>query len=403
MQKYSNNFSPGRTRSLPSRAHPRIVAATASYSALIQILSSEPQLYQVAQFGLYGLVLLALLESVVNSRIAVGNWAIALIALAILYSQFTRVVASLALNVDLFGRDVLVVPLLMTFIGVNGNLSERETRFTAVVYGASTAVAGWTVIYLYRDTAAFEGAYFFAQKNQVGALLGAAIALLLYVFWRSAIRATSTSRGLAVSALLIAINFLALLEIRSRSAIVGVSVLLLLLFLKSMFSADIGAPGRVRIGLGAALVSLLAGPQIVSAVHESIFLGYDATDINAVSANRVDVYLQSLRFSLDNFLWGELVHDSSIFDPHNFLLYHIQNFGFVLSIGYIVVYVVIVVLLVKQWIGTPLGSMAAWAFLFTVSVFTSFLEYAQPFGPGSTQLIAWYLFGRALGNESERA
>ncbi len=368
------------------------IALLAAYIALSQAFVGQPSIYTVLQLGMYILVLGILASQALRTSLRLAHPVIAAFALVIVLNLIIRAVLSIITGMSLVERDVLLVPLALIILGFNIR-GDLNTRRISIMFGSAAAISSWYAIISYGGLTA-HGAYFFPQKNQFGALLGAAIALLLHQLI-SALLGRYALTSLCIISLVV-LNGSALLLLRNRSTLLGLIILLLAILTKTLFSSTVRAPQKVLVVVALALSTLLFGSQSLAALNDAFFAGYDTSDINDVSANRFDVYLASLDFLRKELLLGDLGTKSALFDPHNFVLFHLVRSGLLLSLGHLVIYAFCSWKAISEWSGHDITEVHPWAYLMLVALVGSLLEYSQPFGPGTTQFLTWTLFGYSL-------
>lgn len=371
---------------------------TLTYSAIIQAFLHQPSVYTPLLIGLYALVAALTVHVLLTGNFKISSPLIVFMGLVVLGSQIARYAFSLVFGASLISRDILTLPLLMIALGFSSITSEKRTRILAWVYGAAAALSGWYVVAVFGDNLAYSGQYFFAQKNQIGAVLGAASTLLLYQLVRAVSSSKISGAHAFASGFLLVANIVPLMQLRNRSTILGVILLVSLVCLKTLLSSGSPLPARLSV-LGLLAIAGAFWRQLVELVSFAFLANYDTTDVNSLSANRTEVYAQTIDFLRVNLLWGDSLGASGISDPHNFVLYQLLKYGAVLSIGYLAVYFLFGYRLIKTWLTSGIADVPPWAYLLAVSFTTSLFEYAQPFGPGTTQIAAWFFVGYSLRGE----
>ncbi|WOQ16966.1 hypothetical protein [Raineyella sp. W15-4] len=364
----------------------------------MQALSHDPGKYAVLQVGLYVIVAVLLVHAFFSGQLRINNRTILLMVIAIIGSQALRALLSIILGTTLVGRDVLLLPLLMLILGFNSTVDEHRTGIISYAYGAAAAFSGWYVVATFGENIAYAGQYFFVQKNQLGAVLGAAAALLFYEIVQSLDRTpSSTLSPLLAGALLVGV-LIPLFELRNRSTIIGLIVLATVISVKVVLGRRVRAVTRIFF-FALLTAAIIFSRQLGGIFFDALFANYDTADPNSISANRIDVYYETLIFLRSHLLSGELLNSSGIFDPHNFILYQLLKYGILLSLVYFAFYFFFGYRLLRVWSVTRILEVPPWAYLLVISYTTSLFEYAQPFGPGTTQMVAWYFVGLSLTRE----
>lgn len=371
------------------------------YLALSQAFVPNPSIYPILHVGIYALLGAIILKLAVDKRLRLGHPFIGVLAAVILANFVLRSGVSIYTGTNLIERDPLLAPLVLIVLGYSTR-QQVDPRKLALAYAVFSLFSAWYVIITYGGLSA-EGAYFIAQKNQLGAIIAAAFALLLWVFVSSFEAGRPRSSWVRLLTLgLMVLAFTALLLLRNRSSLVALIILVFITLGKALVSSRTARGTSAAIIAGLVVFSALFGSRFLALVDDALFQGYDRSDVNNLSANRFDTYTDSLLFLSTNWLFGELSAESGIFDPHNFVLYNLVQFGLFLSVGVLFIYFYCLIRLIREWLSKDIMDVEPWAYLLMVAMFASLLEYAQPFGPGTTQFLTWIFVGRALV-EGERS
>ena len=190
-----------------------------------------------------------------------------------------------------------------------------------------------------------------------------------------------------------------LLIIRARSAFVAVvfcSLVLIWLSLRTRVSLKI-IVGAISLGIVILyLYGELKFPQFLS----EFFLGAeDLSDLNSVSSGRIERNQAAINFISDYPLFGQLKTDHYLEWVHNYVLLVVSRYGIIGSFLLLILYfylsfvIVINILKIKE-----LGLEHIGYFVLIIPFFISLLEPTFPYGPGSVQVIAFFMFGYALKN-----
>lgn len=364
-------------------------------SAVMQVFALEPRIYGLFQAALYLLTVVLVMHALTLETFSINSRTILMMGAVILVTQAAKALLGIISGHGFDGRDILLLPLLMVILGFNFQGDAGYLRKLAYLYGASAAFAGWYVVSVHGADIGYVGQYFFAAKNQLGTVLGAATALLLYTAVQL-LDSRLASPWLIVTCFVLAVlNVVPLLDLRSRGAIVAVGSLSAILLFKGLLGVGVASSSRIVV-IGLLVVAAIFSGRLTEVFSKVLFANTDAGDLNSVSSNRIEGYDAALGFIQDNPLFGEYFNDFGFQTPHNFVLNLLVDGGLLLSIGYLAVYSVFAVLLWKAWFGLPLRQVPAWAYLLLVAFIMSLFEYAHPFGPGTTQIAAWFLVGYGL-------
>jgi hypothetical protein len=189
------------------------------------------------------------------------------------------------------------------------------------------------------------------------------------------------------------------LIIRARSAFVAVvfcSLVLIWLSLRTRFNLKIifGTVSLILVILY--LYGELKFPQFLS----EFFLGAeDLSDLNSVSSGRIERNQAAINFIYDYPLFGQLTNDQFLEWVHNYVLLIVSRYGLIGSVFLLILYfylsliVIIRIFKIKELRLEHFGYI-----VLIIPIFISLLEPTFPYGPGSVQVIAFFMFGHSLKN-----
>ncbi|MGG0722193.1 O-antigen ligase family protein [Bacillus mycoides] len=376
---------------------------TACYSVAMQAFLMVEGIYSILRYILYALMLLILFALFVTKQIRLkNNTIIAMIVIAYI-SLLIGLVYSIIFGTNIIIESTLLVPLLLIIIGYNVNLHTKNQRWLIYCYAMLTSLVGWYIILNFGNGLTLSGQYFLAQKNQIGAILGVSIALLLYILFSQKGIIREKLAPILFTSILLIMNIIPLFLLRNRTTMLAIIVCFVLVIIKTFLNVGTKKSAKFLI-VFSGLLMLFSANTIIDFVYESFFLNTDTKDLNSVSGDRFDVYVATIEFLKNNLWFGKMGTESSIFDPHNFLLYNLYKKGLLLSLGYFIIYFLFLGKIVKSWLTVKLADLSISDYLLIISFITSISEYQQPFGPGTTQLLAWFFIGNELrnGNKYEK-
>ncbi|MCR6466511.1 O-antigen ligase family protein [Bacillus paranthracis] len=370
---------------------------TACYSVAIQAFLMVESVYSILRYILYALMMLILFSLFITKQIRLKNNIIIGIIVIAYISLLIGLSYSIIFGTHITIESTLLVPLLLIIIGYNVNLHIKNKRWLIYCYATLTSLVGWYIILNFGSGLTLSGQYFLAQKNQIGAILGVSIALLLYILFSQKGIISEKVVPILFTIILLVMNLVPLFLLRNRTTMLAIMVCLVLVIIKMFFNAGTKKSAKVLIVLSG-LLMLFSANTIIDFIYEAFFLNTNMNDMNSISGDRFDVYVITIEFLKDNLWFGQMGTESSIFDPHNFLLYNLYKKGFFLSLGYIIIYFLFLGKIVRSWITVRLVDLSISDYLLIISFITSISEYQQPFGPGTTQLLAWFFMGNELRN-----
>ena len=313
--------------------------------------------------------------------------------LTILYSIvlfFTNKAVKASSVIELF------VPFGILACSFNTGFSKKQLENFLLWYVLFSMILGVFSIIYYGQGFKITKNYFFAQKNQLGPLLG--ISTVITGTWII----NKEQYDISVNALIKISTFflliLSILLIRNRAGFVGV-VCTLILFILLEYRIKTTLKKLIAISSICFMIIILLFFGLFNSMKDlliqSLFSGFDVTDINSISSGRIDVYKLSLKFIRKYPVLGKLEGGSFYYNPHNYILNKWVSFGVLGSSPFVVFYIYLYIFLIiglcknrsKQSFSLPL-----WVLLFSLIV--SNFEYTYPYGPGVSQLMLWFLLGQ---------
>lgn len=145
------------------------------------------------------------------------------------------------------------------------------------------------------------------------------------------------------------------------------------------------------------------GEDITAFFNTSIIGNRDITNLDSLTSGRFERAEDSMAFIIANPLFGALNYYGSVWQdsyeiPHIYLLWKILKYGIIGALPFCIIYAAIAfkaLSMLKNWkkYELPLCCLI-------VAFFTSFSEYSSPFGPGSSYILCYILFGHALSIEN---
>jgi len=142
------------------------------------------------------------------------------------------------------------------------------------------------------------------------------------------------------------------------------------------------------------LYSVLIIPEFLN----NFFLGNtDLSDLNSISSDRLDRNVAALKFISRNPLFGQLTNPIHLDWVHNYVLLEVSQFGLVGSFPLLCLYfymiwtIIIRISKIKEFRTEHFGYI-----VMIIPLFISLLEPSFPYGPGSVQVIVYFMLGYSL-------
>ena len=291
-----------------------------------------------------------------------------------------------------FGDEIrmTLIPLCAVWVGWRMKMDERRLTLLAVVFSIGVAMVGLAVVFMQGSGFSIRD-YFADQKNALGPILATAAVLCMGIVLSSKGRKNipMVLVGLALAGLCV----LLVLTIRARAAFLAVALVLSLMLFQRFKSRYTLLSFWVAILIVVAVFILLPH-SMKQYVHQSLFSGFSGGDI---SSGRIERNRQVIGVLVQDPLFGHLVNPTKVDVAHNFLLWELYEFGFIGAFPILFIYFLFLIMDIKNIIQnhvTKLRSIGCYTMLvlFVISMF----EYTLPFGPGTSTVMSFVLFGMAL-------
>jgi hypothetical protein len=358
----------------------------------------QSQVYNLFNAWMYVFFTASLL-SATPTLIKTALPAIAKIHLAVISGVFLLflIIYGISGTKDFSEIYLLSVPLGVLLLSYSYDLSEKAMAVFLLFFCCGTVAMGlWKTFYNIGGFVILER-YNFGAKNQTTPILSSAIIILLFFFFNRIIKGKFFQFFLPGCILCL---FYMLLVARGRTAIIAtiVTSLAIVLFY-SKRSAN-----KYFFLMIILIVFILGGASLI---YDSFFVNYDVGDLNSISAGRMDGYTDGLNLWYDNLWWGKLFSQKELVShPHNFILNEVVMHGLIGCLMPVSLYVAYLYFLSGRMIfyRKQNRNIADLGFLLMFTPFiTSLSEYSFPFGPGTSQVINFFLLGYLLKQEQKRS
>lgn len=279
-------------------------------------------------------------------------------------------------------RDLLIA-LIVLIIGLNLNITKKQFVRLCTIYIALYTISALSIVFTFSSGFSIQEIYLSIPKNQIAPAFGVAAMLSIYFFFLN--KGFLRYFYFSTTVLIIA----SLLVIRGRAVIIAVILTWLVFNLFFLRNA------KFKV-LNIVFVFLLV-PFVGKHVYDSLFLNYDISSIESISAGRVSAYLLGVEFFLNNPLSGMLLNDfHSEHIIHNYILYNIVNFGVILSPIMLIIYFRYILLIVYSVYRNSFGVYEVGPLMMVIIMIVSLFEYTYPYSPGSAVFFPFFLMGQYL-------
>jgi len=319
----------------------------------------------------------------------------------LLYSLILFIINNTFSNIS-FNIFELTIPFGILISSMNINYSRRQLSNLLFWYILLSAILGISSIFYYGQGFSITRNYFLTAKNQIGPILG--IATIILGIWILDEKQFDIKFNRLIFKLILLFMLLAsILTIRNRSGLLGIFIVLIIMLTKEYkFKRNIRNILILFSVFFALFILTLLGvlDGVADYIYKSIFLNYNISDLNSVSAGRIYGYKLAFRFLMDYPILGQLETGEILqFTPHNYILNKWVKFGVIGSLPFILFYLYLYIFTIKSIYKSNNRikfSLYLWVLLFSLIV--SIFEYTYPYGPGVSQVMTWFLLGQFFNN-----
>lgn len=323
-----------------------------------------------------------------------------LYAFLVILALFNSLGLSLISGKIYFGEIIEVtLPLILLLFGYFNTLSDRQFDKTISSYIFIVFCLGMFLIFYYGSGFEITQIYFFGSKNQVGPMIfGSAVVALIKL--ADLIETQYKKRSLFFYILILFSCVVFGLVLRNRSGLLGFAIVAIIYLLNKFSKISYKRILYINIAMFGIIGLYFYGvfDGVIEIVEKALFFNYDLTNIDSISAGRVRVYKWALEFLNSSPILGEVLIDSNIETPHNYLLNLWLKFGYFGMLPITILYFSLWIKVLKGILKrrTNLG-----IYLMLLALIVSFLEPTYPFGPLSAQSLTWFCFGKYLSEYKE--
>lgn len=326
-------------------------------------------------------------------------------SVAVLYSLLLAIVIYFfTQEISGFNVGEIVVPYGILICSLSTCFTNTQIIRLLKTYVTIVAFLGISSVLYYGEGFTITQNYFLEAKNQIGPLLG--IATVMTEVWLVKDQKASIKKRLTLFVLFVVL-LCSIVLIRNRSSLVGILGITCLLSL-SVFKTKKTIKFYLYLTfllIGVIIATLIGAFDGVAEVFfNSLTMNYDVTDLDSLSAGRTDIYIQAVDFIKNNFFLGEMSGTGFINGtfPHNYVLNKMVRLGFLGSFLFLSLYFYFWVFVIKNLFFKRfkyLYGIPFWVMLFSLII--SLFEYTYPYGPGTSQLMVWFMLGQQLKNTDQ--
>lgn len=370
-------------------------------TVIVQFFISTPY-YSLARLSLYGIFLMGTLMYLPFFKFKKDYF-------ILVYSILMFLVLTNGLLVNLLtDKNTLNIVLQPVFsfvilmLGYNIKVPKKFIKKTLKLYVIITTLLGIFIIFFLGEGLSITQTYFLGSKNQVGPFIAMCCLGCLHSFSKKN-KEKMLFFNRKILMILFIVNFAVLLTIRNRSGVVAfLGSILFYLVSKIDFTLKkekiVFFPIIILL-IGVILYSSILTP-IFDYIYDALFLNYEITDINSLSAGRIDTYMDAFNFIKKYPLFGELRVSSGItIAPHNYLLNILTQFGIIGMFPLVGLYIFIWIYIIKKIIIDKEEELSIYLLLLLLII--SLFEPTYPYSPVTTVSLTWFLLGYYLNSFSK--
>lgn len=286
----------------------------------------------------------------------------------------------------------LSIPFAAILIGYNINFSVSSYHKLLRVYCISALALGLYSVVYYVGSFTILDQYLVEHKNSLGAILSSSAAILLCMIFVRDIGKFKKIRLISYCVLF----FICILVLRARSAFVALFVFMLIIIwvtLKTHYKYLIAW----ILCVGIIIMFLLPELTLPMFLQNFFFGGKDVSDLNMISSGRIERNIAALEQIADYPLFGQLSSQASLEMVHNYFLLKASQYGIVGSLPLLFLYLFLFWTVIVKILKIAEVKTENFGYLVMIVPFTiSLLEPSFPFGPGSVQVLIYFMFGYSL-------
>ncbi len=284
------------------------------------------------------------------------------------------------------------IPFAAILIGYNINFSVPWYHKLLRIYCISALVLGLYSVVYYIGSFTILDRYLVEHKNSLGAILSNSAAILLCMVFVKDIGKFRKIRLISYCVLF----FVCILVLRARSAFVALFVFIVIITwvtLKMRYKYVIAW----ILCVGVIIMFLLPELTFPTFLQNFFFGGKDITDLNMISSGRIERNIVALEQIADYPLFGQLSSQASLEMVHNYFLLKVSQYGIVGSFPLIFLYMFLFWTVIVRILNIREVKTENFGYLVMIVPFTiSLLEPSFPYGPGSVQVLIYFMFGYSL-------
>ncbi len=353
-------------------------------------------MYSMFRLTIYLIMFILLTYLFINSRTKNLSRLFKATFILFLFSFLIFVAGVIGGKRDFTNVEEIAIPLAVLFSSLQRRLSKENLSNLLVLYFILSFFLSISVVLKYNLNFNISDQYLVASKNQIGPFLAYGAMLGVYDL-------SSKERKMHINKLLeiiiTGVILMTIVMMRNRASIVAIIVVLLIIFIKKLcqnLSKKRLIQFMLLILILATLFQLGMFDPLFKVLNDALFLNYNISDINSLSANRTNIYKAAIDYVRSNPFFGELTSSYSFTNlyghAHNYIINKFVMLGLIAGFPFFMYYCYLWVLSFKNFTLSKSNKLSGMMLLFALIV--SLVEYTYPFGPGASQFLLWFLIGQ---------
>lgn len=315
-----------------------------------------------------------------------------IIILLILCLEFFFLFA-LSLNMNTNDLLSLIMVVGAIYIGYVCEFSIKQIKWLIVTIVLSSLYLGYEAINVYVGAFDLYAAdWQVAGKNQIGQLIALGI-ILSYIFF--VVETKKITKYLMLILFLILFAFLII--VKCKTAILAVSVSILIISYKALSKETLKKCILFSMPIFILFLVIYAD-ELILGVFELLGLEFGAS-INELTTDRSSRNIEALQYVINNPFQGELLSYSKLSQTHNWILIRAVRYGVLLVLPMLIFYLMILFFGIREIYKTRSNNFFQIGyFLLIVPYISSLAEPEAPFSPGTVFIMIYIFWGIYLRN-----
>lgn len=363
-------------------------------SFALEITDSDNGVKLIAELVIIFLFIIAVIKNLTKEQRIIGIFKTWIGALCVI-PLFTLAMPQEATGIAYDDMRELLIPFAITYSSYYLlKLNKKDLGIGLIVIGITSVI---TAIYIINNSGGFDIVSYYREevnKNQTAPFF-ATVGLLSLAFGLS----TGNKRyylGICLSIFIVCLGYCMILRARTAAL---VTLFIATYILYKAYRTKL----LLIIPLLICIVGAFYADQIADFVQASLIGHSNASDINSLTSGRTGRMQQSGEFILSNPLLGALSMNgdslavwSGRYDiVHNYLMWKLVKYGLIFASPFLIVYFSIFRSAYKMFRVSWENYKYAIICIFTAFII-SISEYSAPFGPGTSFILCYIIYGTSL-------